>query len=40
MHILPDLKEIENEFSIEDGLVVVSTLIYYNLLLYIIFRIF
>lgn len=24
MHILPDLKEIENEFSIEDGLVVVS----------------
>lgn len=24
MHILPDLKEIEKEFSIEDGLVVVS----------------
>lgn len=24
MHILPDLKEIESEFSVEDGLVVVS----------------
>lgn len=28
MHILPDLKEIENEFSVEDGLVVVSICFY------------
>lgn len=27
MHILPDLKEIEKEFSVEDGLVVVSKII-------------
>lgn len=28
MHIIPDLRELENEFSVEDGLVVVSIILF------------